>query len=141
MNLLRLYEFTGEERYRVQAERIFAAFSRDLERNPMGMPWLASALDYYLDRPREVVIVYGEERASAAQLEAELHRHFLPNRVISVVSEQEVAAHGEILSFVQAKRMIGGRATAYVCERGICQRPTSEAEVLGQQLRASPSAL
>ena len=51
------------------------------------------------------------------------------------VGEQRVAELSRVIPLVQQKVARGGRATAYVCEGGICQRPTSDPAVLTAQLK------
>jgi uncharacterized protein YyaL (SSP411 family) len=48
-NLVRLWQKTGEERYRAEAEKTFRAFARTLQENTSGHCALAQALDMYLE--------------------------------------------------------------------------------------------
>ena len=43
-------------------------------------------------------------------------------------------ALGELAPFVAEKRALGGRSTAYVCERGRCELPTADPAALARQL-------
>ena len=46
----------------------------------------------------------------------------------------DLAALAGLAPFVAAKRALGGRSTAFVCERGRCELPTSDPNVLARQL-------
>jgi uncharacterized protein YyaL (SSP411 family) len=48
-NLVRLWQKTGEERYRAQAEKSFKAFAAVMKENPAGLTTMAEALALYLD--------------------------------------------------------------------------------------------
>ena len=54
-------------------------------------------------------------------------RLFVPNSVLVVATEADLeGAFGQRLPWVREKRTPDGSATAYVCERGACQLPTSD---------------
>ncbi len=66
---------------------------------------------------KEVVII-GEK---GNDLEREIFGEFLPNKVVVLSAEPE--RHAEFLPLLQDREMIDGKATAYVCENFVCQRP------------------
>jgi uncharacterized protein YyaL (SSP411 family) len=41
-----------------------------------------------------------------------------------------------LVPLVAEKKARGGAATAYVCERGVCALPTTDAEVFAKQIAA-----
>jgi len=68
-----------------------------------------------------------------------LHRELAASyQPFSVVVPLEAGARQDrlarILSFLGPLQMIHGRATAYVCRDFACQRPTTDADELRQQL-------
>ncbi|HVX95541.1 MAG TPA: thioredoxin domain-containing protein, partial [Polyangia bacterium] len=107
-----------------------------LTSRPMAMTEALLALDWVTSRPREVAIILprGAGPESAAPLLDVLRARFLPHVVRAVVGEDEVAALGTVAPFVEGKVAQGGRATAYVCERGACQLPTQDPAVFAAQL-------
>jgi uncharacterized protein YyaL (SSP411 family) len=133
LNLLRLAELTGEERYRRTAERTLIAFGNSLTQGALECPKLAMALDYLHDQPKEIVIVTGTDRGEA--LVDVVRGEFLPNRVLVVTPESEVERLKATIPLVEAKIAGEGRSTAYVCLAQTCKRPTSEPEELTKQLR------
>jgi len=81
-------------------------------------------------------VTAGRRDGSEALL-APVRRGFLPNRILAVVPHGGRARDLEdMLPLIQGKVAQEGRATAYVCERGVCQLPTTDPEVLARQLAA-----
>ena len=130
MNLLRLAEFTSEHGYREAAEKTLSAFSRPMQRG--SLPKMTAALDYALDKPREVVIV-APDAASAKGLMDALRRAYLPNRIVVPMIGKDTVDMA-LVPLVEAKVTVDGKATAYVCEAGRCERPTSDPATFAEQL-------
>jgi hypothetical protein len=79
-------------------------------------------------------------RAEAAPLLARLRAAFVPNRVLVVVAQgDELARLTPLVPLVEGKLAQHGQPTAYVCERGACQRPTGDPAVFAEQLGRSRS--
>ena len=136
LNLLRLHELTTEDRYRRRAERALRAFKDRLARAPASLSELLLAVDFQLDVPKEIVIVTPRSRAVAEPLLAELRATFLPNRVLSVVTEgRDLAAQAKVVPLVEGKVVRKGQATAYVCEKQVCELPTTDPRVFAGQIR------
>ena len=133
MNLLRLSELTGDERYRERAERALAAFGDALGHAPAGVGEMLLALDFALDTPKEIVIVTVDERATAEPLLHAVREIFTPNQVLVVHTDGRGTAH--LVPLLEDKVAQGGKPTAYVCERRHCELPTTDPAVLAGQLR------
>lgn len=134
-NLLRLTEFTTRPEYRTRAEACFATFAAQLRNRPTSLPKLLSALDFALDRPKEIAIVKAAPYDDAEPFLARLRGTFLPNRVLAVVTQgEDSAAHQRLIPWLEAKIAIGGRVTAYVCERHVCKLPTDDPDTFAQQI-------
>jgi hypothetical protein len=135
-NLMRLHEFTTDDRYRQRVERTLQAFGERLTESPAALAEMLLAADFRLDVPKEVVIVARASRQQAEPLLARLRSTFLPNRVLAVAVEgADLAAHARLVPLVQGKLARKGEATAYVCEKRICALPTSDPEVFADQIR------
>jgi uncharacterized protein len=134
LDLLRLAELTGDERYRGRAEAALRAAAPVVEGDPTAMPRLLSALDFWLDRPKEIVIVTPTDLAEAQPFLDRMRSQFVPNRVIAVVRERDRAALAELIPIVADKLARGGKPTAYVCEQHVCDLPTSDPEVFARQI-------
>ena len=136
LNLLRLGELTGDDRYRQRGERTLRAFAKPLTDDPASLAEMLLALDFALDAPKEIVIVAPTARAEAAPLLAELRRQFVPNRVLVVAVEgDDLARQAERVPLLAGKTALGGKATAYVCKRRVCALPTSDPAAFAKQIR------
>jgi uncharacterized protein YyaL (SSP411 family) len=135
-NAVRLAAFTTDDRWREIADRALGAIAPVLTSRPMAMTEALLALDWVTSRPREVAVILprGAGPESAAPLLDALRARFLPHVVRAVVGEDDVAALAKVAPFVEGKVALGGRATAYVCERGACQLPTQDPAVFAVQL-------
>jgi len=132
-NLLRLWEYTGDARWRTTAEGVFKWAAMRIQRGGVGIPAMLSALDHYLDQARQVILVQAPGDAGEP-LRTVLRSHYLPNRLYATTAAANVATLGATIPPVQNKVAKGGKATAYVCERGVCKSPTNDPAVLLKQL-------
>ncbi len=140
LNLLRLHEFTTDDRYRASAEALMKSFEMVWRRAPTSVPRMLAGIDFWLDGAKEIVIVVPESVEQAEPFLTQMRANFAPNRVLSVVTEgdhQKLTA--TLLPLVAGKKARGGKATAYVCERQVCDLPTTEPQVFAKQL-AKPAA-
>ena len=134
-NLLRLAEWTTNDSYRQHAQRCFKVVASGLKQRPTSMPRMLSALDFSLDRPKEIAIVKASPDDTVEPLLAQLRRHFLPNRVVSIVTQgDELATHQQVVPWLEAKRAIKGKVTAYVCEQHVCALPTADPGIFAKQI-------
>jgi len=135
LNLLRLAEFTTDDRLRARAEAGLRAFEPTIIAAPSSVAGMLAAVDFASDTPKEIVIVTPDGASGAQALLAILHRSFVPNRILAVVDEQ--ATHGELtrtVPLVEGKLALRRQATAYVCERRVCDLPTTDPAVFAHQL-------
>ncbi len=135
LNLLRLHEFTTQDEYRRRAERALGAFHSMLAESPAALSEMLLAVDFHLDTAKQILIVAPGAPAEAEPLLARFRAAFVPNRILSVVAEgAPLAAHAKVVPLLEDKRALKGRPTAYVCERRVCELPTSDPEVFAKQL-------
>jgi uncharacterized protein YyaL (SSP411 family) len=136
LNLLRLAEFTTNEHYRQMGQRTLKAFSGQLAQAPASMPRMLAAIDFILDKPKEIVIVKPAPTVSADPLLTKLRTAFVPNRILAVVTQgEELDYQQQVIPLLEFKTAIDGKVTAFVCEQQICTLPTSDLTVFEQQLR------
>jgi uncharacterized protein YyaL (SSP411 family) len=137
LNLLRLYEFTTQDGFRARAEKVFRAMAPLLQANPVALSEMLLAVDFYLDTPRQIVVVVppGRPTADAAPLLQAAHRGFLPNRVLSVVrAGREQSESARVIPLLEGKDALGDRPTAYACEGRACHLPTADPAELSRLL-------
>jgi uncharacterized protein len=135
MNLLRLAWITDNLEWRQRAEGTFAAFADVLSQFPLGMPQMAVAHDFQLATPRFIVIAGLSEAEDTRRMLREVHRCFLPHRILLLADggkgQQWLARH---LPFLADIRMLEGRATAHICENYACKLPTNDPDRLREML-------
>ncbi|MGB5986386.1 MAG: thioredoxin domain-containing protein, partial [Desulfobacterales bacterium] len=138
LNLLRLGQTTAQEGYRRRAARTLTYFGHILEAQPTGLSRMLLALDFYLDAPKEIVIVTpGTATPPSGPLVDVVRNTFLPNRMLSVVnSGDSQEALGRWVPMATGKTALAKTPTAYVCTQGSCQRPTQDPAQLAHQLEA-----
>jgi uncharacterized protein YyaL (SSP411 family) len=135
LNLLRLSELTGNEEFRKRALEILSAFASRIQ----AMPALLGALDWSLDQPLEVVVVRPRDDPGEPLLQV-LRRAYLPDAVRAIAAEgKDLDAQARAVPLLESKRAMGGKATAYVCHKRVCDLPTADPAVFAKQLaRAEP---
>jgi uncharacterized protein YyaL (SSP411 family) len=91
------------------------------------------AADFALGPVREVAVIGAPGAPDTEALLAEARRAYRPNQVLAARApdDQQAAARVPLLA---DRPMVGGRATAYVCERFVCKQPVSDPEALAAQL-------
>jgi uncharacterized protein YyaL (SSP411 family) len=139
--LLRLAALTGQERYRAVADRVLQGMGEVGARAAAGFGNLLSALDFHLATPAEIAIVGTPGEAETDALLRVAARAYLPNAVTVLRRPQEEGAELEsLIPLLRGRTMIGGRATAYLCERMACRMPVHDPAALAQQLGLGAAA-
>jgi uncharacterized protein len=125
---LRLWKFTGEDRWANYSISILQNTAELMEQHPSAFPNMLCALDFYLGNPKEIVIVGDSGEEDTAELLNEVFRIYCPNKVV---------ACGESggLFLLQNKPQVSGRATAYVCRNFTCGLPVNSAEALREAIQ------
>jgi len=123
--LLRLFSFTGEERYYERAGQVLQVFQAAMAKNPYGSAAMLCTLDWYLSWPKEVVVVGPRGNPMTEALLATVYQRYVPNRTVLVVDEAKRAGERE-LPLAVGKTTITGSPAAYVCHRRTCSAPVGE---------------
>lgn len=136
LNLLRLYEFTTQDDYRKRAEKSLKYFGTKMSQSPTAYSDMLLALDFYYDKPKEIVIVSTEnDKEKLNQLLDEFRKHYLPNRILSVVREgEQLDNSSKTIPLLKGKIAQDGKTTAYVCVQGVCELPTRDVKTFASQL-------
>jgi len=120
--LLRLSAMTGNQDFQRSAEGTLKAFASRLRVAPVALPQMLAAYLFWRSTPKQIVIA-GE---NAGPLLAEVHKRFLPNKVM--LGSATGRAHLAPMVAVE------GKATAFVCENFVCQLPVTTPEELAALL-------
>ncbi|HBO45384.1 MAG TPA: hypothetical protein DD670_15925 [Planctomycetaceae bacterium] len=122
MALLRLGSLLDREDYREAARRALRARADSLNRFPQATCQMLLALDFHLRPTNEIAIVGGADPTDDRTILAELHRRFVPNKVVAYAKDAslERKRHPAILA---TKEPIGPGPTVYVCREKTCRPP------------------
>jgi uncharacterized protein YyaL (SSP411 family) len=133
MELQRLSMLTGESSYERHAIGAIRSILDAAKRSPQAFGHLLCAVDLYTGDPKEVVIVGSPSRADWHEMKEAMRQTYLPNKVL-VISDQPGGDDAERIPLLADRYAIDGRATAYVCRRGVCHLPVHTATELVAQL-------
>jgi uncharacterized protein len=129
-NLMALYLWTGEERYRDRAKGIVRGFSGAVSRNVFSHTGLLTGVIDLL-APAQIVIVV-PEGGDARELRRALANLSVPGAVVQEVGEGDSIA---VNSPAHGKTSIGGKPTAYVCIGPQCSMPVTEPAALVETVK------
>ena len=135
--LLRLAILTGEDEYRRRAATALRSVRELVARFPTGAGHWLCALDFYLSTVKEIVVMGDPADRATGALLAEVHRSYLPNRLLVGSGAEAMGTSGESASAIpllEEKNRIGGLPTAYVCRNYVCNLPVTEPAALAAQL-------
>jgi len=135
LNLLRLAAMTDRRDFRTSAERALAAFGPRIMAGPVGVPQMLAAYAYSLAKPKQIVLVGERDAPDMRQMRAAVHARFRPAGVVLLADLESRAELADYNPAIGGMTMLGGRATAYVCENYACQLPTADVAVLTQLLQ------
>jgi uncharacterized protein YyaL (SSP411 family) len=131
--LQRLALFTGEAKYERVGVSALRLVGDQVRRAPTGFGHALCGLDLYLSAAREVAILGDPGREDTRGLIREVHGRFLPNAVVAVGPPSDDGVSKEI-ALLRDREPRDGLATAFVCERFVCQAPVTDREALAGQL-------
>ena len=127
--LLRLYYATERQDYLTKAETTFRLFYDALEQNPFGFSNILCGLDFYLRRPKEIVLLGDPVAPETTTLLRNIHGNFIPNKTLLCFDPARPPQHG-IPSLLEGKARIDDQLTAYVCHNFACSLPVTSWEEL-----------
>ena len=122
LNLLKLYNFTLHQPFREKAKSIFTLAGDMMNTTHNAFAQMFIALDFYLDRSKEVVVVGPKQSREKDSILKMLRGEFLPNKTVGYIPPD---AESSFLVF-ENKTTAEGRTIVYVCENNICKYPTEE---------------
>jgi len=138
MNLLRLSAITGNLSYSEKAHEILNAFGAVINGHPSGCCHSLSSVLYTSGSSREVTVIGMEEDRELQSMKNVLFTVYDPFMVYAVCSDQDEKEKLEVLiPRLGERKMVNGKATAYVCANFACREPVATAHELEQQLGGS----
>ena len=123
--LLRLAALTGVQSYEERAVQTLRVFHHSMDRNAYGSCAMLCALDSYLSKLTEIVIIGSLGHQATGGLLATVHQRYLPNRVVLLLDESR-RGKGFDLLLAAGKVSMNGQPTAYVCRQFVCSPAVTE---------------
>ncbi len=127
-NLLKLSQFTGDAKFKEQAEQTLKLYTSQMQRSLSGFTVLLNSLDYFWGKPKEIVIAgHRKSDVTVAMIKA-VQQHYLPNKILAYADARLKDKKGLDLPVIEGKISEDGEAKMFVCENYACQRPFLEVE-------------
>jgi uncharacterized protein YyaL (SSP411 family) len=81
-------------------------------------------------------VVFAGTAEQVRPLSRELHRHFIPNKIVLLAGGGDAQAWlAQRLEFLKTVTPMDGKAAAYVCEDFVCKLPTTDPAKLRELLQ------
>jgi uncharacterized protein YyaL (SSP411 family) len=128
---LKLSAYFADPKGIASAEKIFMSFHEDLMEYGLNSSAMMQALHLYLGGVKAVAVVGEKNHPSTKEMLGFIQGAFIPNAVFAF------AANGapSTLPLLEGREMVGGQATAYVCQQGTCLPPVTSVEELKNLLK------
>ena len=139
LNLARLAALTGNDAYLDQAKATTESFgaAQSPMRTAQAMPLMLVALDFLAQPPAQVVLVGAASDVGTRALLRTVRERFSPHLVVLLSDPADAAGRRRLVAqhpYLENATMQGGKPTAYLCENGACQLPTTDPVALTRQL-------
>ena len=128
-SLLRLSRHLQREDFRAAAEGTLRCFGPWMERTPRAFLGMLGVLDQALREPMNVALSGHPADPGVRAMLSEVHRRFLPGRVLSVSADQLLPLH-------RGRGSAPGQVLAFVCRGRTCAPPVRSARDLARLLQA-----
>ncbi len=136
LNLLRLNQITGSDEWQQKAKKGISIFASRLKSYPQAMPQMLVALDYYLSKPKQIILVGATNSKETKAMLKVIHQIFLPRKILLVADgtkgQKELS---RLLPVISTMKPLKGKTTVYVCENYTCQLPTTDPAMVAKLLR------
>ncbi|MBT4558815.1 MAG: thioredoxin domain-containing protein, partial [Nitrospina sp.] len=126
--LLRLSAYLADPALSLKAEKIFLNFNEELMEHGLNSAFMLQALHLYLGGLKEVAVVGKKNDAATQELLDTLRKGFYPNAVFAFAYEDEIGSTS--IPLLKDRKLVNGKATAYVCRQGTCLEPVHSVEEL-----------
>ncbi|MCS6835659.1 MAG: thioredoxin domain-containing protein [Anaerolineae bacterium] len=130
--LLRLYAYTGDERYATAARSVFRPITSALQQYPQAFGEALNALDVAIRGCDEIALIGNPTAPAMRELLTTIRRPYRPNQVVAL-SRQD-ADEQAFIPLLRQRRALDGSPTVYVCRAFVCQRPVTTPSALEEML-------
>jgi len=131
LNLLRLFELTGDTAHLDRARAGMEAQGAMLTRFPRAFSHMLMAVDFLQSGPRAVVVGGEVGSDDTRALLSAVRGRFLPQRVVALAHDN---ANTQVLPLLEQRGGTDDGARAFVCRNSTCSLPVSDADALLSEL-------
>ena len=133
--LLKLGRMTMDPRFSEQGEKVLQTFSQQLKQTPAYSSMMLTGLNFWLGPTQEIVIAGHANAPDTKQMLDLLRSKFLPNAVVLFHEDDDASSDiYKIVPFIKYQPIMDSKATVYVCENYICNRPINQINKLDEML-------
>jgi uncharacterized protein YyaL (SSP411 family) len=136
LNLLRLGQILNDREMEDRAKKTISTFAPALSHFASAMPQMLVALDYSLNKPRQIVIAGKPDAPGTKALMEQVRRHFLPYALVMLADGGDGQKYlSEKNEAIRSMSPIDGKPAAYVCENFTCKAPVTDPKALAALLK------
>lgn len=127
LNLILLARLTENTDLEERAVEMQLSFYNNIIKLPAAHTQFLLALDYKWGPSYEVVIAGERGGNDTMEMLRVLNEHYLPQKTVMLKTEgEDLTGINQISESLKDKKMLDGRAAAYICGEGTCYNPTSD---------------
>ena len=135
LNLLRLFQITGNPEYETKADEISRVFAENVKISPSAHAFLMIAVDFAIGPTFSLVISGDSGEKDTMKMLNSIKNEFLPNKtLLHRATEENPPSIDKIANYVGFFDKYLDKATAYVCVNKTCKPPTNEVEKMIEYL-------
>ena len=140
--LLRLAALHSQTDYLDKAKELLSLNADKMKQSPQAYMQMLCNVDFFLSPTKEIIIVGRENAADTEALLSAVQGHFIPNKILSYLDpEKDNRRLLQEIPILKGKKMLNHKATAFVCEQGVCKLPRNDIKTLLQDLTMQHDAI
>ncbi len=128
--LARLFDLTGDERYRQRADELIRVFAGEARQNPIIHATLLIGLTM-LEKPVQIILIGASADPTLDKLSEIARAAAIPGATIQVIGPDDALPDGHP---AHGKGLVDGKAAAYVCLAQTCRLPVIDPATLAEHL-------
>jgi uncharacterized protein YyaL (SSP411 family) len=128
MNLFRIFFYTGNRSFQEMAEEILIRCSDNFIDNPYAYSSYLNALDFYLRKPKEIIII-PVNKDHKDTLIPQIFKTYISNKII-ICNYNQIDPHLFGNELLTGKQAIDNKTTFYICSDFTCSPPITDIDEL-----------
>lgn len=132
MNLLRLSRLCSDEKLMVHAQKLFEAFSYNINNAPEYHAFMMNAYLYSMMPSFDIVIAGNQDDKTVSEMLKIINSRYLPYSTVLINNNDEELKN--TIPGMAGKEKKNGDVTAYICRGFSCSRPVNDIESFRAEL-------